>query len=207
MPRQNGKYRVYVYFNGYDVKGSPYIMRVGTKGKSGKTRSSPHHDNKNRSESPSMHYTSSSSTKHNDFRTAKKELYAQDAHARSYSPQYSPSPDDGYKSKDYYTKREEVYSSHLNSPKREETPPNKYSTETYTKSSSRKSNDYYFNKENELFQTKKETDVTLKSPRKDIKPTPTSFVSKNLSSDKYLSRQRNDTFSPIDSTSHVRNFN
>ncbi|KAJ6632640.1 Filamin-A, partial [Pseudolycoriella hygida] len=195
MPRQNGKYRVYVYFNGYDVKGSPYIMRVGTKGRSGKTRSSPHHDSKSRAESPSMLYTSSS-TKHNDFRTAKKELYAQDA-ARSYSPQYSPSPEDGYKSKDYYTKREEVYSSHFNSPKREETPPNKYATETYTKSSSRKNNDYYYNKENELFQTKKETDVTLKSPRKD-KPATNSFVSKNLSSEKYLSRQRNDSFSPID---------
>lgn len=206
MPRQNGKYRVYVYFNGYDVKGSPYIMRVGTKGKSGKTRNSPHHDSKNRAESPSMHYTSSL-TKNNDFRTAKKELYAQDSHnTRSYSPQYSPSPDDVYKPKEYYTKREEVYSSHLSSPKREETPPNKYSTETYTKSSSRKSNDYYFNKENELFQTKKETDVTLKSPRKD-KSTTNSFVSKNLSTDKYLSRQRNDSFSPIDSAAHVREEN
>lgn len=28
MPRQNGKYRVYIYFNGYDVKGSPFIMYV-----------------------------------------------------------------------------------------------------------------------------------------------------------------------------------
>ncbi|GAB0098238.1 filamin-C isoform X1 [Sergentomyia squamirostris] len=69
MPRQNGKYRVYVYFNGYDVKGSPYIMRVGTKGRSGKTRSSSH---TNRSESPQVHYTSTSS-----------------ATRRSYSPQFS----------------------------------------------------------------------------------------------------------------------
>lgn len=29
MPRQNGKVRVYIYFNGFDIKGSPYIMRVG----------------------------------------------------------------------------------------------------------------------------------------------------------------------------------
>lgn len=78
MPRQNGKYRVYIYFNGYDVKGSPYIMRVGTKGRSGKSRTSPHHEtsssSKLRSESPSMHYTSNvtSNTR------------------RSYSPQYSP---------------------------------------------------------------------------------------------------------------------
>uniref|UniRef100_A0A8W7PHV9 Calponin-homology (CH) domain-containing protein n=1 Tax=Anopheles coluzzii TaxID=1518534 RepID=A0A8W7PHV9_ANOCL len=28
MPRSNGKHRVYVYFNGYDVKGSPFIMKV-----------------------------------------------------------------------------------------------------------------------------------------------------------------------------------
>jgi filamin len=42
MPRQNGKHRVYIYFNGYDVKGSPFI--IGTKGRSGKTRSSPSHE-------------------------------------------------------------------------------------------------------------------------------------------------------------------
>lgn len=73
MPRQNGKYRVYIYFNGYDIKGSPYIMRVGTKGRSGKSRTSPHHESKHRAESPSMHYTSNvTSTR------------------RSYSPQFSP---------------------------------------------------------------------------------------------------------------------
>ncbi|XP_017783791.1 PREDICTED: filamin-A-like isoform X1 [Nicrophorus vespilloides] len=35
-----GKHRVYVYFNGYDVKGSPFMMRVGTQRRS-KTSSSP----------------------------------------------------------------------------------------------------------------------------------------------------------------------
>ena len=107
MPRTNGKYRVYVYFNGYDVKGSPYIMRVGTKGRSGKTRSSPQHDNKHRAESPSMHFTTSTATKHNDFRTAKKELYLQDAHnSRAYSPQYSPSHEESmYKTKEYYSSK------------------------------------------------------------------------------------------------------
>ncbi|XP_055380209.1 filamin-A isoform X2 [Condylostylus longicornis] len=108
MPRQNGKYRVYVYFNGYDVKGSPFIMRVGTKGKSGKTRSSPMHDSKHRSESPSMHYTTTTN-KHNDFRTAKKELYNSERE-RSYSPLYptsSRTEHDGYKSSSFYsTKRE-----------------------------------------------------------------------------------------------------
>lgn len=97
MPRQNGKYRVYVYFNGYDVKGSPYIMRVGTKGRSGKTRSGSHNENKYRSESPSVHYTSTTSTAR-----------------RSYSPQFSPrerevySPKSPSPSKSFGT---EVYSS------------------------------------------------------------------------------------------------
>ncbi|XP_014219845.1 filamin-A isoform X2 [Copidosoma floridanum] len=30
VPREVGKYRVYVYFNGTDVRGSPFIIRVGT---------------------------------------------------------------------------------------------------------------------------------------------------------------------------------
>lgn len=99
MPRQNGKYRVYVYFNGYDVKGSPYIMRVGTKGRSGKTRNSPQHESKHRAESPSMHFTSSTSTKQNDFRSVKRDLYEQDAQkSRSYSPQYPTKVEDTYKS-------------------------------------------------------------------------------------------------------------
>ncbi|KAK6633220.1 hypothetical protein RUM44_003821 [Polyplax serrata] len=33
VPRNNGKYRVYVYFNGMDVRGSPFPVRVGTKKK------------------------------------------------------------------------------------------------------------------------------------------------------------------------------
>lgn len=106
MPRQNGKYRVYIYFNGYDVKGSPYIMRVGTKGRSGKTRSSPHHDSSRlRSESPSMHYTTTTNATHNDFRTAKRELYDQES--RSFSPQYTSGNDDLYKSSSYYSSKRE----------------------------------------------------------------------------------------------------
>lgn len=137
MPRQNGKYRVYVYFNGYDVKGSPFIMRVGTKGRSGKTRSSPLHDNKHRSESPSMHYTATTSTRHNDYRNAatsslsRRDLLnhnhntAQAAASgttisttnigtnerqRSYSPQYSPKQDttDYRTSSSYYKRESEV---------------------------------------------------------------------------------------------------
>lgn len=86
-------------------------MRVGTKGRSGKTRSSPHHDNKYRSESPSMHYTTTTSpSKHNDFRSAKRDLYDQEVN-RSFSPQqYNSSHDDIYKSSSLYstTKRDEV---------------------------------------------------------------------------------------------------
>ncbi|KAI8118123.1 Filamin-A [Lucilia cuprina] len=141
MPRQNGKYRVYVYFNGYDVKGSPFIMRVGTKGRSGKTRSSPLHDNKHRSESPSMHYTSTTSTRHNDYRNAatsslsRRDLLNHNHNTataasgttisttnigtnerqRSYSPQYSPKQDttDYRTSSSYYKRESEIRSSEI----------------------------------------------------------------------------------------------
>lgn len=82
-----------------------FDRRVGTKGKSGKTRSSPM---RYRSESPSMHYTTTTASKHNDYRTAKQGLYDQDM-GRSFSPQYNSSQDDIYKSSSLYTtKREEV---------------------------------------------------------------------------------------------------
>ncbi|KRF97963.1 uncharacterized protein Dwil_GK21843, isoform B [Drosophila willistoni] len=107
MPRQNGKYRVYIYFNGYDVKGSPFIMRVGTKGRSGKTRSSPLHDSKNRSESPSMHFISTTNTRHNDYRNNTSSLSRHNTAERtsSYSPQYSPKLD----TTDYHTTSSRYY--------------------------------------------------------------------------------------------------
>lgn len=114
MPRQNGKHRVYIYFNGYDVRGSPFIMRVGTKGKSGKTRSSPSHE-RYRSESPSMHYNTSSMLK---SESVKREHYSpQNMHHKSgsYSPQLSPSYDDRYEIK---TSREIYSSPRLTSPTR-----------------------------------------------------------------------------------------
>jgi filamin len=117
MPRQNGKHRVYIYFNGYDnVRGSPFIMRVGTKGRSGKTRSSPSHENSRyRSESPSMHFNSSMLKNEN----VKRELYSP-PHGRkseSYSPQLSPS----YHTEDRYdikTSKEIYLSPRLTSPTR-----------------------------------------------------------------------------------------
>lgn len=129
MPRTNGKYRVYIYMNGYDVKGSPYIMRVGTKGRSGKTRSASReprevHSN-SRDNSPSLHLgglktsgISSSASKLNDFRTVKKELYASEAASpngggggRAFSAsRASPIQEESiYKTKEYYSnKRQEV---------------------------------------------------------------------------------------------------
>ncbi|CRL07142.1 CLUMA_CG020137, isoform A [Clunio marinus] len=114
MPRQNGKHRVYVYFNGHDVKGSPFIMRVGTKGRSGKTRSSSSHDStRNRSESPSLHFNSSY------LKTAdspiKRELYSPQNIYKSYSPQLSPAFDDRH---DIKTSRELYSSPRLVSPTR-----------------------------------------------------------------------------------------
>ncbi|XP_016928916.3 filamin-B isoform X2 [Drosophila suzukii] len=116
MPRQNGKYRVYIYFNGYDVKGSPFIMRVGTKGRSGKTRSSPLHDSKHRSESPSMHFISTTNTRHNDYRNSSLSRHNTAERTNSYSPQYSPKLDttDYHSSSSRYYKREsETRSSEL----------------------------------------------------------------------------------------------
>uniref|UniRef100_A0A1I8PB52 Calponin-homology (CH) domain-containing protein n=1 Tax=Stomoxys calcitrans TaxID=35570 RepID=A0A1I8PB52_STOCA len=135
MPRQNGKYRVYVYFNGYDVKGSPFIMRVGTKGRSGKTRSSPLHDTKHRSESPSMHYTSTTSARHNDYRNAATSSLSRrdlmnhhttntsttnigsntntSERQRSFSPQYSPKQDTTDYRTSYYKRESEIRSSEV----------------------------------------------------------------------------------------------
>lgn len=119
MPRQNGKHRVYIYFNGYDVKGSPFIMRVGTKGRSGKTRSSPSHESaKLRSESPSMHFNSSFS-KSNES-SARRELYSPQNVYKSLSPQLSPTyGEDRY---DIKTSREVYSSPRFASPTRLESP-------------------------------------------------------------------------------------
>jgi filamin len=120
MPRQNGKHRVYIYFNGYDVKGSPFIMRVGTKGRSGKTRSSPSHERVIRSESPSMHFSSTSLLRNATESSAKREVYSPQNVYKSYSPQLSPSyGNDSYEIK---TSREIYSSPRLTSPTRIESP-------------------------------------------------------------------------------------
>lgn len=125
MPRQNGKHRVYIYFNGYDVKGSPFIMRVGTKGRSGKTRSSPSHESARlRSESPSMHFSTSmmknNSSSSNEHSSSRRELYSPQNMYKSHSPQLSPSyGEDRY---DIKTSREIYSSPRLVSPSRIESP-------------------------------------------------------------------------------------
>ncbi|KAL4704817.1 hypothetical protein ACJJTC_001292, partial [Scirpophaga incertulas] len=41
MPKAPGKHRLYIYFNGYDVHGSPHIFRVGSRSKKPRDSSSP----------------------------------------------------------------------------------------------------------------------------------------------------------------------
>ncbi|KAL1490329.1 hypothetical protein ABEB36_013043 [Hypothenemus hampei] len=128
-PKDAGKHRVYVYFNGYDVKGSPFMMRVGTQRRS-KSNSSPNNTFRN---SPTNRYTStpsptSKNTLYNSYRQNASPLleetqrYAQDYHLRSVekskisssspsferngSPLYrGPSPGFGRDSPDFITSK------------------------------------------------------------------------------------------------------
>lgn len=97
------------------------------------------------------------------------------------------------------------YSPQLHSPKRDEYSPSKYEPDLYAtslKSPARKQNDYYYNKENELTSKKHhDTDVTLISPRIEPKAS-SSYVTKNFS-EKYVTRQRNESLSPIESPVNV----
>ncbi|XP_050306612.1 filamin-A isoform X2 [Anthonomus grandis grandis] len=89
-PKDAGKHRVYVYFNGYDVKGSPFMMRVGTQRRSKSSNSSP---NSTYRQSPTNRYASPSPTSkntiYNSYRQNASPLleethkYAQDYHSRS----------------------------------------------------------------------------------------------------------------------------
>lgn len=55
-------FKVYVYFNGYDVKGSPFMMRVGTQRRTKSSNSSP---NNTYRQSPTNRYASPSPTSKN----------------------------------------------------------------------------------------------------------------------------------------------
>lgn len=184
---------------------------------------------RHRSESPSMHYTSSKQQNSQQTST-KRDLFSptQSPKSGSYSPspQYSPKQEtDSYQRRDYSTskresevysprllspKREtEVYSPRLTSPKRELYSP-KFGTEVYSSSSQKTvkqtdrvsvspPNDYYYNKENELYSRKNFTDTTLSPPREKEDSFNSSF-SKNYS-EKYttstLDNQRSDLPSPV----------
>nr|CAH7749585.1 unnamed protein product [Callosobruchus chinensis] len=96
--KEAGKHRLYVYFNGYDVKGSPFIMRVGTQRKSkSSSNTSP---NSTFRTSPTNRYASSSPV-NSSLNTSKNTSY------NSYSRQ-SASPsfvDETHKfAQDYHMK-------------------------------------------------------------------------------------------------------
>ncbi|CAH1104647.1 unnamed protein product [Psylliodes chrysocephalus] len=92
-PKDAGKHRVYIYFNGYDVKGSPFMMRVGTQKRS-KSSSSPTNyraSPTNRFNTPSPNF-SSQSTKNNNYTNYRQNAsplleenhnFAQDYHMKS----------------------------------------------------------------------------------------------------------------------------
>ncbi|XP_068905096.1 filamin-A isoform X2 [Tenebrio molitor] len=76
-PKDVGKHRVYVYFNGYDVKGSPFMMRVGTQKRS-KSSSSPSPNSTYR-QSPTSRYSSSSPSPINHVKNSTYNNYRQSA--------------------------------------------------------------------------------------------------------------------------------
>ncbi|XP_026764452.2 filamin-A [Galleria mellonella] len=83
MPKAPGKHRLYIYFNGYDVHGSPHMFRVGSRSKKPRESSSPSPAyarisspvTRLRSESPMNHYNlyDSSTTKHNTSSMERRE--------------------------------------------------------------------------------------------------------------------------------------
>ncbi|XP_050514727.1 filamin-A isoform X1 [Diabrotica virgifera virgifera] len=100
-PKDAGKHRVYVYFNGYDVKGSPFMMRVGTQKRS-KISSSPTSPYRasptNRFNSPSPNLsTPTKNSSYTSYRQNASPLldethkFAQDYHMKSVSEKRMPS--------------------------------------------------------------------------------------------------------------------
>lgn len=186
MPRQQGKHRVYVYFNGYDVKGSPFIMRVGTKGRSGKTRNSPIHESKYRSESPSLHYNTASLKREVNSPT-NKEIHSA---TRLTSP---------------------IREGHLHKYETSKLTSSNYKTELDTPIT----NYFNYNKENsknDYSQTKWEDSNTSKTtlfPTKEEDPY-NLYTASKLRSENYtnsLTRQRKETETPIPlSSQHVVSF-
>lgn len=116
-PMDAGKHRVYVYFNGYDVKGSPFMMRVGTQKRS-KSNSSP----LGFRQSPTPNRQSPTNNMRSNYRTngsssnaspippqllEETHKYAQDFHKMSLAERRinSPSPEYGRDSPDYISSK------------------------------------------------------------------------------------------------------
>ncbi|KRT80951.1 Actin binding protein, partial [Oryctes borbonicus] len=78
-PKTAGKHRVYIYFNGYDVKGSPFVMRVGTQRRSKSSNNSPN---------TSRNY--SSQEEHIKTYSEKRNLSSPVIDKRTSSPNYIP---------------------------------------------------------------------------------------------------------------------
>ncbi|KAJ8980083.1 hypothetical protein NQ317_009439 [Molorchus minor] len=79
---------VYVYFNGYDVKGSPFMMRVGTQRRNKSSSSSP---NTTYRASPTNRYTSSSPI-NSSLNTSKNTIYNRmSSNSPSFNERNSPS--------------------------------------------------------------------------------------------------------------------
>lgn len=97
LPREAGKYRIYVYFNGSDVRGSPFSLRVGTQKGSRRSRDS----------TSSLERTKMSSLERrmNGIGVSKAERSS--PVPKSHSPSYkSPSPTQSGGFRDFHVKNE-----------------------------------------------------------------------------------------------------
>lgn len=90
-PMDAGKHRVYIYFNGYDVRGSPFMMRVGTQRRSKSNaspstayRKSPSPLNTGRNSTSPINQSYSSTSKNTNsflnYRQTASPVYASDTH-------------------------------------------------------------------------------------------------------------------------------
>ncbi|XP_063394456.1 filamin-A isoform X1 [Cydia fagiglandana] len=96
MPKAPGKHRLYIYFNGYDVHGSPHMFRVGSRSKKPRDSASPSYArisspvSRIRSESPLNNYNfyEKNTAKHNttSFDRREERRDSTDYYKASFSP-------------------------------------------------------------------------------------------------------------------------
>ncbi|XP_047523197.1 filamin-A isoform X1 [Pieris napi] len=124
MPKATGKHRLYIYFNGYDVHGSPHVFRVGSKSKRLRDSASPSPYagmsspvTRLRSESPQIYESNSSKYgRRDDYKdTREKSFDVTDTYSRinkdkAESPLYrTTSPlrrTPNYEERDYYNTKD-----------------------------------------------------------------------------------------------------